>query len=228
MTKNLIVLQGLSKSFQKEDQLITVLENVSLEIGYKESLAIVGASGSGKSTFLQLLGMLDKPDKGTIIIGGKDTQQMSGYQIDRLRNAELGFIFQFHHLLPDHNALFNVMMPLLIRGESIAKAKPVASELLKRVGLESRMNHLPGELSGGEQQRVAVARALVGGPKIVLADEPTGNLDPDTSKSIMSLLTQLTEEIGGTLVIVTHNLKLAHTCSRVLRLDAGSFVEDVQ
>ena len=227
MTEKLLSLKDISKVFTKSGARIVVLKDVFLDIAYNESIAIVGASGSGKSTFLQLLGLLDRPTKGQLFLNGKDVGLLSGGQVDKMRNQFLGFIFQFHHLLPDHNALFNVMMPLLVRGISQAEARKSASELLERVGLGERMKHLPGELSGGEQQRVAVARCLVGKPKLILADEPTGNLDPQTSKDIMNLLRSLTEEIGGSLVVVTHNMELARTCSRVLRLRDGTFERDV-
>ena len=237
MTEKLLKLIDLYKTFQKSGTRIEVLRGVNLDISYKESIAIVGQSGSGKSTFLQMLGLLDRPTGGTIDffghkpftsiqLSGKSTS-MSKSRIDKIRNQEIGFIFQFHHLLPDHSASQNVMMPLLIAGVSERKARERANTILERVGLQDRLEHRPGELSGGEQQRVAIARALIAKPKLVLADEPTGNLDPATATSIMDLLLSLTEELEGTLVMVTHNLELAKRCQRVLRLQEGLFTEEL-
>ena len=227
MTDNLLKLIDIYKTFHKSGARIEVLRGVNLQINLKESIAVVGQSGSGKSTFLQLLGFLDRPTKGSIEFFGHTPTSMSKSRIDKLRNQEIGFIFQFHHLLPDHSALQNVMMPLLIAGEHEKKARERAVSLLDRVGLKERLEHRPGELSGGEQQRVAIARALIAKPKLVLADEPTGNLDPHTATSIMDLLLSLTEELEGSLVMVTHNLELAKRCHRVLRLQEGLFTEEI-
>jgi lipoprotein-releasing system ATP-binding protein len=226
MTDVLLSLRDLRKSFIKGTNEINVLQGVDFQIKEGESVAIVGQSGSGKSTFLQLLGFLDRPSSGDIEFMGTVQSQMSSSQLDRLRNREIGFIFQFHHLLPDHDALENVMMPLLVSGVSRKEAIEQAKDLLQRVGLGDRLFHRPGELSGGEQQRVAVARALISSPKLVLADEPTGNLDPQTSSIIMDLLLSLTSELGGALVMVTHNTNLAHKCDRFLRLKDGVFLEE--
>ena len=227
MTESLLKLIDLYKTFHKSGTRIEVLRGVNLDISYKESIAIVGQSGSGKSTFLQILGLLDRPSKGNIQFFGHTPTSMSKSRIDKLRNQEIGFIFQFHHLLPDHSASQNVMMPLLIAGVSERKARERANVILERVGLQDRLEHRPGELSGGEQQRVAIARALIAKPKLVLADEPTGNLDPATAASIMDLLLSLTKELEGSLVMVTHNLELAKRCHRVLRLQEGLFTEEV-
>lgn len=226
MTETVLSLENVHKRFQKGDQKIHVLRGINLSIQAGESVAIVGQSGSGKSTFLQLLGFLDRPTTGELTFMNIRQAGMSTHQLDRLRNQSIGFIFQFHHLLPDHDALENVMMPLLISGRSKKEAHQRAVDLLLRVGLGGRMYHKPGELSGGEQQRVAVARSLITSPKLVLADEPTGNLDPQTSVDIMDLLLSLTSEIGGSLVMVTHNISLAQKCDRFLRLQEGVFVEE--
>ena len=226
MTDVLVSLTNLCKSFQKGQQLIHVLKGVDLDIRHGESVAIIGQSGSGKSTFLQLLGFLDRPSRGDITFLGSKQSAVTSSRLDKLRNQSIGFIFQFHHLLPDHTAQENVMMPLLVSGISAREAQEKAEKLLIRVGLGDRMAHRPGELSGGEQQRVAVARALVSSPKLVLADEPTGNLDPQTSSVIMDLLLSLTSELGGALVMVTHNVHLARKCDRFLRLESGVFLEE--
>ena len=226
MTDVVLSVENVHKRFQKGEQKIHVLRGINLSIHAGESVAIVGQSGSGKSTFLQLLGFLDRPTTGELTFMDTKQSRMSTHQLDKLRNQSIGFIFQFHHLLPDHDALENVMMPLLISGRSKKEAYQRASELLQRVGLGERMFHKPGELSGGEQQRVAVARSLIASPKLILADEPTGNLDPQTSVDIMDLLLSLTSEIGGSLVMVTHNINLAQKCDRFLRLQEGLFVEE--
>lgn len=222
----LLRLEQLKKSFQKGGSQINVLNGVDLTINSNESIAIVGKSGSGKSTFLQILGLLDRPSAGRIFLEGKEVLSLRSANIDRLRNQSIGFIFQFHHLLPDHSAVQNVMMPLIIGGAASSSAQKKAKELLDKVGLGDRLHHKPGELSGGEQQRVAIARALVAEPKLILADEPTGNLDPITSDRIMAMLLGLSLDLGGTLVMVTHNTILAKKCQRILRLEEGFFKEE--
>ncbi|MEC7985857.1 MAG: ABC transporter ATP-binding protein [Myxococcota bacterium] len=222
----LLRLENLTKTFLKSGEKITVLRGVDLSIGLNESISIIGKSGSGKSTFLQILGLLDRPTDGKIFMENQEVFSLPSSRIDRLRNKSIGFIFQFHHLLPDHSALQNVMMPLIIGGESAGHAQSEASMLLEKVGLGNRIYHKPGELSGGEQQRVAIARALVAKPKLILADEPTGNLDPATSDLIMGLLLSLSLDLGGTLVMVTHNTVLAQKCQRMLRLENGTFKEE--
>ena len=230
MSETILESDGLYHVYESkaEDGNVVALRGLHINMKAGEAIAVVGPSGSGKSTLMKCLGGLMKPSAGSVSLAGKNMTRLKGQELVELRQKTVSFIFQEGNLLPDLNARDNVAQPLRHQGVSSKKALAQADAMLERLGMAHRIRALPAMLSGGEQQRVAVARALVGGPKIVLADEPTGNLDPDTSKSIMSLLTQLTEEIGGTLVIVTHNLKLAHTCSRVLRLEAGSFVEDVK
>ena len=212
MTDVLVSLSNVCKSFQKEHQLIHVLRGVDLEIRHGESVAIVGQSGSGKSTFLQLLGFLDRPSKGEISFLGDRQSLRTSAHLDRLRNKSIGFIFQFHHLLPDHTALENVMMPLLVAGIPAKNAQERAEVLLEKVGLKERVLHRPGELSGGEQQRVAVARALVSSPKLILADEPTGNLDPQTSSSDKPTASAMAVPIGRRF----HGVPKSNVCSPYL------------
>ncbi len=220
-----IKVEALTRTFVKGEHELTVLKGVDLEIDAGELVSLVGQSGSGKSTFLHILGTLDHPTSGRIWFAGRDVFARPQAELDALRNREIGFVFQFHHLLPDHDALRNVMMPALIGGIPKRKAEADARELLERVGLGERLTHRPGELSGGEQQRVAIARALVRKPGLVLADEPTGNLDPSTAAEVFSMLVDLHESVGSTMVVVTHSLELARRFPRTLRLDQGSFVE---
>jgi len=189
-------------------------------------IGITGVSGSGKSTLLHLIGGMDKPDKGSIRILDMDIASLSPSDLSGFRNETIGFVFQFHHLLPEFTALENVMMPLLIRGISPAEARDRAISLLRDVGLGQRTHHRPGELSGGEQQRVALARALVGKPQLLLADEPTGNVDPQTGQAIGELFCELHAKHGLTSIIVTHNARLARLCSRVCRLEQGQLIDD--
>jgi lipoprotein-releasing system ATP-binding protein len=188
-------------------------------------VAILGQSGSGKSTFLHLLGTLDRPSTGTIRFGDTDVFSRPAGELDALRNRHIGFVFQFHHLLPDHDALHNVMMPALIGDVPAAEAEAAARALLDRVGLAAREQHRPGELSGGEQQRVAIARALIRRPSLLLCDEPTGNLDPHTADRVFDLLLELNRELDTTVVVATHNDDIARRCRRRLRLVDGRFVE---
>ena len=188
-------------------------------------VAIIGGSGSGKSTFLHVVGTLDHPTAGRVFLHGSDAFARADAELDTLRNRHIGFVFQFHHLLPDQDAVHNVMIPALISGMRQPEARDRASSLLERVGLADRMDHRPGELSGGEQQRVALARALVQGPKLLLADEPTGNLDPDTAAEMLDLMLSLNEEQETTLLVVTHSLALADRFPRQLALENGQFVE---
>ncbi|OGW45508.1 MAG: ABC transporter ATP-binding protein [Nitrospirae bacterium GWC2_57_9] len=205
---------------------LTVLDGIDFEIRRGEMLAIVGASGVGKSTFLHIVGGLDHPTSGKVLYGGTDIFSMDGDRIARFRNEHVGFVFQFHHLLPEFSALENVMMPALIRGTGRDAAQQAASRVLSDVGLSPRIHHRPGELSGGEQQRVAVARALMLGPDVVLADEPTGNLDAHTGESIHELLKKINQEQGITFVIVTHNDRLAVRADRVLRMTEGKLLQE--
>ncbi len=210
---------GLSKLYQSGTGQFAVFDGLSLDVGRGELVAIVGASGVGKSTLLHILGGLDRPTAGSLEIDGFDIAKSAALDLARFRNQQIGFVFQFHHLLPEFTALENIMMPLLISGSTPRAARPRALDLLGRVGLASRATHRPGELSGGEQQRVALARALVNSPLLLLADEPTGNLDQRTGDEILDLLQQLREESGLTAVIVTHNERLAAASDRTLRLE---------
>jgi lipoprotein-releasing system ATP-binding protein len=218
-------VRGLVKSYSTGDGQVRVLRGLDLSIERGEMVAIVGASGVGKSTLLHTLGGLDALDGGTIRIGEHAIDRMSDDARVAFRNQHVGFVFQFHHLLPEFTALENAEMPLRIAGRSEQETRTRASELLSRVGLAHRIGHRPGALSGGEQQRVAVARALVCHPSLLLADEPTGNLDEETAASLQELLREMHREHGLTSVIVTHNSGLAATCDRVLRIEGGRLTE---
>jgi len=218
-------VEDLHKSFVKGGRTLEVIRGADLVVGQGERVAIVGQSGSGKSTFLHLVGTLDLPTSGRIWIGPDEVTGRGLWRTDALRNQHIGFVFQFHHLLPDQDALRNVMMPALIGGETNSQAREAAAALLERVGLKDRMTHRPGELSGGEQQRVALARALVRAPSLLLADEPTGNLDPQTAQEVFDLLLELNAERGTTLMVVTHSQQLADSFPRCVRLTDGVFEE---
>ncbi len=225
MSNYIISGQMLAKTYQEGSLSTHVFSNINIQIKAGETLAIVGASGSGKSTLLHLLAGLDNPTQGSVQLMQQNLFDFSEAEKGRLRNQYLGFIYQFHHLLPEFTALENVMMPLLINGMSVKKAQLPARALLEQVGLEHRLQHKPGELSGGERQRVAVARALVNKPACVLADEPTGNLDEKTAASVFSLLMQLKQVHNTALVIVTHDHHLAEKCDRILELSQGQLSE---
>lgn len=220
MSERLIEASGLCKSYG-DGRRVDVLRDLDIRVGAGESVAIVGQSGVGKSTLLHVLGALDRPNSGCVSFGGTDVFALDERGQAAFRNREVGFIFQFHHLLPDFSAVENVMMPLLIAGKGASEAERRARALLEQVGLGDRLTHKPGELSGGEQQRVAVARAIAHRPRAILADEPTGNLDPRTSAEVHELLMRINREEGTSLVIVTHNLDLAGLTDRVLRLENG-------
>jgi lipoprotein-releasing system ATP-binding protein len=221
----LLEVHNLHKGYASGEQHLEILRGLSLTADEGEMVAITGVSGSGKSTLLHLLGGMDRPDQGSIAILGSEISKLSTMELSGFRNETIGFVFQFHHLLPEFSALENVMMPLLIRGVLPGEASEPAKAMLQDVGLEERTHHRPGELSGGEQQRVALARALVGKPRLLLADEPTGNVDPQTGQTIGSLFRDLHEKHKLTSIIVTHNSRLAGLCSRVLRLENGILVD---
>ncbi len=223
--KYIIQIKNLTKIFGDGVE-IKALDGVDLDIERGEFLAIIGPSGSGKSTLLNQIGILDTPTSGTILLDGVDVTEMSDKQRSRTRNKELGFIFQYHHLLPDFNALENTMMPLLISGVRSSKAREVASKMLHEVGLGDRMDHRPNQLSGGQNQRVAIARALVNKPSIVIGDEPTGNLDSKASENIYELLRKLNREHNQTFILVTHDERMAAWTDRIIRLVDGRIAED--
>ncbi len=224
MTEPLIRAIGVSKIYGGGRN-IEVLSDLDAAIGLGEVVAIIGQSGVGKSTLLHILGTLDQPTSGTILFDGVDVFALSEREQAAFRNKQIGFIFQFHHLLPDFSAVENVMMPALIQGKPSSEARTEAERLLERVGLGDRLEHRPGQLSGGEQQRVAIARAIVLSPRAVLADEPTGNLDPDTATAVHQLLMELNREHGMTMVLVTHNEDLSRLAHRTLRLQHGKLAE---
>ena len=217
----LVQVNSLEKSYADGPAVVRVLEALDLEVGAGERVAIVGASGVGKSTLLHLLGALDRPSGGQVLFDGTDLFTRSESELAAFRNREVGFVFQFHHLLGDFTALENVMLPALIGRQPSSAARTRAADLLERVGLRDRLHHRPGELSGGEQQRVAVARAVVQRPRLLLADEPTGNLDRATGEGVQELLIDLNREHGSALVVATHNDQLAAAMGRTLRLADG-------
>lgn len=217
---------GVSKVFDEGDLSVQVLSEINLEIAKGERVAIVGASGSGKSTLLHILGGLDLPTQGVVHVGGENLSTLNEAERGHLRNSKLGFVYQFHHLLPEFTALENTAMPLLIRGVPVAEANEQAADLLGKVGLVARLKHKPAELSGGERQRIAIARALITRPLCLLADEPTGNLDHQTADQVYQLMLQLNEEIGTSIVLVTHDMSLADRMSRVLHIEDGKIIDN--
>jgi lipoprotein-releasing system ATP-binding protein len=225
MSEYVLEATDVRRSFRQGPVDLQVLQGVNLAVKPGERLAIIGASGSGKTTLLQILGGLDKPSAGTVKIAGSDIHALAEQPRGELRNRTLGFIYQFHHLLPEFSALENVAMPLLIRRTPKQDAEAAARSILGRVGLAERLTHRPHELSGGERQRAAVARALVTGPAIVLADEPTGNLDGSNAESVFALMLELNRELKTSLIVVTHDRKLAARMDRILELERGNLVE---
>jgi len=228
MSEELVVARGVKKSFEHQGRTLEVLRGIDLTILEGEMVGIVGESGAGKSTMLHCMGTLDIPTAGSLKVAGEELTRLSSDRLATLRNRSIGFVFQFHHLLPDFSALENVMMPGLIQGRSRKDMQGAARALLTDVGLGHRVEHRPGELSGGEQQRVALARALVLEPKLLLADEPTGNLDSKTSAQIHELFFKINRERGTTLVIVTHNMALAESMPRMVTMKDGSVDRDEQ
>jgi len=224
---DLLITKNLHKSFHINGQELHILKGIDITIYQGEMIAIMGASGVGKSTLLNILGALDRPTTGEIIFSGTNIFEKSDAELASFRNRKVGFVFQFHHLLPEFNALENVMLPTMILKMDQRKAISLAEDVLSRVGLKDRMKHRPGELSGGEQQRVAIARALITNPGIVLADEPTGNLDSHTGEDVFALLKRINREYNTTFVIVTHNEKLALQADRILKMVDGQIYEEI-
>ena len=228
MTEVVLQARDVHKSFRQGPVTLNVLQGINLEVRAGERVAIVGASGSGKTTLLQLLGGLDEPTSGHVLVDGQDIHELGEEARGNLRNRAIGFVYQFHHLLPEFSALENVAMPLLVRRMKTSEARARASALLERVGLGERLDHRPYQLSGGERQRAAVARALVTEPRLILADEPTGNLDGVNAESVFTLLLELNRERRTSLVVVTHDLRLAARMERMLEIEQGLLGEKPQ
>src|SRR6185312_2565720 len=225
MTQPILEARNVHKSFTQGPVTLEVLQGVAMSVATGERIAIVGASGSGKTTWLQILGGLDRPTSGHVLIDGKDIHEQSEQQRGALRNRALGFVYQFHHLLPEFSALENVAMPLLVRRMKVSEARDLARQVLERVGLGERLGHRPDQLSGGERQRAAVARALVTKPQIVLADEPTGNLDGTNAEAVFALMLELNKELRTSLIVVTHDMRLASRMERIFAIERGILTE---
>lgn len=221
MSEPILLAEDVTRDYDEAGHKLTVLDRLQFSLAPGERVAIVGSSGSGKSTLLNILGGLDLPTSGRVVVAGQDLRTQSERSRSRIRNELLGFVYQFHHLLPEFTALENVAMPLLLRGEPLTEVRRRAQEMLAAVGLAERVTHKPAQLSGGERQRVAIARALVGNPACVLMDEPTGNLDRQTAEDVQCLIERLNEQFGIAFVIVTHDLELAHRTGRVVELRDG-------
>jgi len=219
-----IKINNLHKYFVKGDTTVDVLKGIDFNIDSGETVAITGPSGSGKTTFLQILGLLDTPSDGSVSINGKDESKSKESRKSSLRNQYFGFIYQFHHLIPEFTALENVMMPLLVSNQSITVSKEKSTRILDKIGMHHRLNHKPNELSGGECQRVAIARALVNEPRFILADEPTGNLDPEASSIIFNQFMELRDTVGSGLILVTHDQALAEKMSMTYKIDGGILI----
>ncbi|WP_203301173.1 ABC transporter ATP-binding protein [Marinobacter sediminum] len=226
-TAPVIDCRQVTRTYSEGPEKLTIFSDISLQVAAGETVAIVGSSGAGKTTLLNLLGGLDRPSSGQISICGNDIHRLSEAGRARFRNKHLGFVYQFHHLLPEFSALENVMMPCALGGMAVSAAKEKAEGFLAQVGLAERLAHKPGELSGGERQRVAIARALVNEPQCVLMDEPTGNLDEHTGEGVRKLIESLRDELGISFVMVTHDMKMARSLGRVLRLEQGRLVQEV-
>jgi lipoprotein-releasing system ATP-binding protein len=218
-------LSDIDLTFHQGERNIEILKAASGDVYAGETVALLGPSGSGKSSLLHILGLLERPNRGSVLLEGKDCISLSDSERTLIRRAKLGFVYQFHHLLPEFNALENVVLPQLILGLSKSEAEKCARQLLNELGLSDRLEHRPGQLSGGEQQRVAIARAVANGPKVLLADEPTGNLDPETAERVFQQLLKLVQNNGLTAIIATHNLDLARRMTRIWKLDKGKLAE---
>ena len=223
-----IECRKVTKTYQEGRTELTVFQDISLELKAGETLAIVGSSGAGKTTLLNLLGGLDKPSSGEVLVAGKDINRLRERARAQFRNASLGFVYQFHHLLPEFSALENVAMPCLLGGRPVSESRELARQMLDRVGLSPRLTHKPSALSGGERQRVAIARALVNEPRCVLMDEPTGNLDETTARKVQALIRDLSEHFATAFVVVTHDRTLATRMGRVVRLEEGRLIAESQ
>jgi lipoprotein-releasing system ATP-binding protein len=222
---SILMLDGLVRAFRQGQRRVDVLAGASADIHAGQAVALVGPSGAGKSTLLHIAGLLETPDAGRVVVNGRDCSGMNDKERTRVRRVEMGFVYQFHQLLPEFSALENVVMPQLIAGKSRKEASVRARELLTGLGLAARLDHRPAELSGGEQQRTAIARALANAPRLILADEPTGNLDPHTAGHVFDALIQLIHTTGVAALIATHNLELAGRMDRILRMEDGLLVE---